>query len=367
MQMLKHKVMKQVILISSILFLLPFTLLSQDISKKTISEIEELAKKYAELNDIPTINVGIVIGKNTYFINNGVKNRKTGIETSENSIFQIASVGKLLTGIVINDLIIKGKLNKNEPITSYLPETYSKRVNNKLKNITVRDLLHHQSGLPRQSKVINRKNDEPIIYNYTQTDFEKDFEKMKIKSSGTFSYSNFGFAVLGYIAEKVTDSTFEDLLKNLSTEYDLEFTSIECKDRSSLVTPYNEDNRNMETKNWELGKLAPPSGLYSSVSDLTKLLLSQLEVYAENNEKDKLFLTSDTRDAWNGTGISYGYGMFDWGNGGFGHGGGMDGYGSEYWLNPKENVAFVLLTSSTCGLPHLSAGYASYTKRCASV
>jgi CubicO group peptidase (beta-lactamase class C family) len=253
MQMLKHKVMKQVILISSILFLLPFTLLSQDISKKTISEIEELAKKYAELNDIPTINVGIVIGKNTYFINNGVKNRKTGIETSENSIFQIASVGKLLTGIVINDLIIKGKLNKNEPITSYLPETYSKRVNNKLKNITVRDLLHHQSGLPRQSKVINRKNDEPIIYNYTQTDFEKDFEKMKIKSSGTFT---------------------------------------------------------------------------------------------ENNEKDKLFLTSDTRDAWNGTGISYGYGMFDWGNGGFGHGGGMDGYGSEYWLNPKENVAFVLLTSS---------------------
>ncbi len=175
--------------------------------------------------------MGIIIGENTYFINNGVKNRKLGIETTENSIFQIASVGKLLTGIMINDLIIKGKINENQPITSYLPETYSKKVKNKLKNITVRDLLHHQSGLPRQSKIIKRKNDEPIIYNYTQLDFEKDFKKMKIKSNGTFSYSNFGFAVLGYIAERVTNSTFEDLLKNLSTNYNLEFTSVQCKIR----------------------------------------------------------------------------------------------------------------------------------------
>lgn len=344
--MLKDKNMRRVILISSILFLLPFILLSQDNSKKTIAKIDAVVKKYAEKNNIPTINVGLIIGENTYFINNGVKNRKTRIETNENSIFQIASVGKLLTGIVINDLISKGKLDANEPINSYLPETYSKKVKNKFKNITVRDLLHHQSGLPRQSKVIKRKNDEPIIYNYTDADFEKDFEKMKIKSSGTFSYSNFGFAVLGYIAERVTNSTFEDLLNNLSTEYDLEFTSVECKDKNSLVTPYNEDDRSAETKNWKLGKLAPPSGIYSSVSDLSKLLSSQLRTYAENNEKDKLFLTSDTREAWNGTGISYGYGIFDWGNGGFGHGGGMDGYGSEYWFHPKENVGFVLLTSS---------------------
>ena len=50
--------------------------------------------------------------------------------------------------------------------------------------------------------------------------------------------------------------------------------------------------------------------------------------------------------AWSGTGISYGYGLFDWGNGEFGHGGGMDGFGSEYWFHPGENVGFVLLTSS---------------------
>lgn len=338
--------MKRVFITNLILFLLPVILLSQESVEQTITEIDVLVKKYAEKNNVPSINVGFIIDENTYFINNGVNSRKTGIETTENSIFQIASVGKLLTGIVINDLINKGELDANEPITNYLPEGYSKRVKNKLKKITIKDLLFHQSGFPRQSRIIKRKNDEPIIYNYTQTDFEKDFKKMKLKSNGTFNYSNFGYAVLGYIAERITNSTFEELLEKISNEYNMKFTSIQCKDKNLLVTPYNEDNRNIETKIWELGKLAPPSGIFSSVSDLSKLLSAQLKVYGKNDTKDNLFLTVDTGEAWNGTGISYGFGLFDWGNGGFGHGGGMDGYGSEYWFNPTENVGFVILTSS---------------------
>ena len=123
-------------------------------------------------------------------------------------------------------------------------------------------------------------------------------------------------------------------------------TSITCKDESLLVTPYNEDKRKLEAKYWKMGKLAPPSGLFSSVSDLTKLLHAQLEIYKTNEKGNILFLTNDTRSAWSGTGISYGYGLFDWGNGEFGHGGGMDGFGSEYWFHPEENVGFVLLTSS---------------------
>lgn len=328
------------------LILLPFIALSQDSSQQSLSEIEALIKKYANKNDIPTINLGIIIDDNTYFINNGITNRNTGSESTENSIFQIASVGKLLTGIIINDLIIKGELDSNKPISSCLPESYSKKVKNKLEQITIRDLLHHRSGLPRQSVIIKRTNDEPIIYDYTQADFEKDFEKMKLKSIGDFRYSNFGYAVLGYVAERVSGSSFEELLSSLSNTYSMENTSTYCNDKSLLVTPYSEDNRKIETKNWELGKLAPPSGIYSSVSDLTKILSAQLKVYQENDLKDNLFLTDDTRSAWDGTGISYGYGLFDWGNGGFGHGGGMDGYGSEYWLSPKENVGFVLLTSS---------------------
>lgn len=338
--------MKRITLVSLIIFLLPVSVNCQNFEAQTLPKIDALLKKYADKNDIPTLNLGIVVEANTYFLNYGVKDRKTEIKTDENSIFQIASVSKLLTGIVINDLINKGELDINEPITKFLPEAYSKKVKKKLENITVKDLLHHYSGLPRQSLVIKRKNDEPINYDYKQSDFEKDFEKIKLRSNGNFSYSNFGYAVLGFIAENITNSTFEELLTNISDQYDMKVTSVYCKNKNSLVTPYNEDNRNDETKNWELGKLTPPSGIYSSVSDLSKLLLAQIKVYKEYDIQNKLFLTHSTREAWNGTGISYGFGLFDWGNGGFGHGGGMDGYGSEYWFNPKENVGFVLLTSS---------------------
>ena len=336
--------MKQVIL--SVLLLMFFDGFSQMSSEQAISEIETLVSDYATDNDIPTINLGVILEGRTHFINYGIDNRSSNNKTSENSIFQIASVGKVLTGIVINDLIQKGKLDQNESVLTYLPDSYSKKIKSKLKDITIRDLLNHRSGLPRQSKIIKRRNDEPIIFDYTESDFEKDFEKMKLERNDAFGYSNFGYAVLGFIAEQVSESSFEELLANISDEYGMESTSESCKNPSLLVTPYNEDNRKAETKIWIMGKLAPPSGLYSSVSDLTNLLVAQLEVYKNNDKTNILFLTDDTRSAWSGTGISYGYGLFDWGNGEFGHGGGMDGYGSEYWFHPKENVGFVLLTSS---------------------
>jgi len=321
-------------------------MLAQQAPPRVVSEIESLAKQYAAEHDIPAINMGVVLDGQVHFINYGVAKRTDNLQTSENSIFQIASVGKVLTGMVVNDLVQEGKLDVNASILTYLPETYSKKTKSKLEHITVRDLLHHRSGLPRQSKVIKRKNDEPIIYDYTASDFEEDFEKMKLEGDEAFRYSNFGYAVLGYIAEWVSGVSFEEQLSALAQKYGMESTSVACKNRSLLVTPYNEDDRALETQNWEMGKLAPPSGLYSSVSDLTNLLEAQIEVYSGDDQNNRLYLTNDTREAWGGTGISYGYGLFDWGNGGFGHGGGMDGYGSEYWFHPKGRVGFVLLTSS---------------------
>jgi CubicO group peptidase (beta-lactamase class C family) len=315
-------------------------------SSEVVTQVETLIKKYANEHNIPTINVGLILNDSIHYLNYGIKKRNTTKKTDENSIFQIASIGKILTAIVVNDLIIKDKLHLDISISTYLPELYSKRIKKKISAITMRDILHHRSGLPRQSKIIKRRNDEPIIFNYSQKDFEKDFKVMKIKNQGEFKYSNFGYAVASYITERISSSTFEDQLSKISFEYDMKYTSFHCINKNALVTPYREDNRNIEAKNWVLGKLTPPSGIYSSVSDLSKLLLAQLKVYKENDKQNKLFLTNSTRNAWNGTGIYYGFGLFDWGNGGFGHGGSMDGYGGDYWFNPKENVGFVLLTSS---------------------
>ena len=344
------QIMKKPILFATLIFaLFPTPSICQNSSEQKIQTVAELVKKYVDKNNVPAISVVLLIDDELHFINTGLHNRKEPQKVNENSIFQIASLSKLFTGAIINDLIQNGKIDVNETIVRYLPDNYPPKIRKKLKGITVRDLLHHRSGLPRQSMVINRKHeDEPIVYDYKEIDFINDFKKMKLKfkSGKKFSYSNFGYSVLGYLAENVTDKSFEELLSDLVERYGMEHTSINCENKTMLVTPYNEDNRNLETIAWELGKLTPPTGVYSTTYDLSKLLGAQLEAYKDMNKENTLFLTNDTRTAWKDTGIYYGYGMFDWGNGGFGHGGGMDGYGSEYWLNPKSNVGFVILTSS---------------------
>ncbi len=180
-----------------VLMSLSFLTFSQNSSQPVISEIEALINQYANKNDVPAISVGIVIKEQAYFINHGEKKRLSKDKVNQKSIFQIGSVSKLLTGIIINDLVQKGKIDINEPILTYLPKTYSNKIKSKLKDITIRDLLHHQSGFMHQSKVIKRNDGDPIVYDYRKKDFEKDFEKMKIKSKGIFNYSNFGYAVLG--------------------------------------------------------------------------------------------------------------------------------------------------------------------------
>ena len=56
-------------------------------------------------------------------------------------------------------------------------------------------------------------------------------------------------------------------------------------------------------------------------------------------------VSSDTEVAYEGIG-DYGFGMFSWASGDFGHGGDVDGFASNYSIHPKENFGVAMLTSS---------------------
>ncbi len=336
--------------------------------KTTLEQIEMVVDKYIKEHQIPAISIGIVVDGKTTFIKKGIYNRKTNEKIDEHSSFQLASLSKTFTGIIINNLISEKKIDINESIVRYLPKDYSQKTQAKLRAITVRDLLHHRSGLPRDSKILRRKKkgNDAFIYDYTEEDFKKDFDKIKIKSpSGKeYRYSNFGYAVLGYIAEQVTAQSYASLLEQyILTPYQLSETHIDLKDVQHLVTPYRKENRYIETSPWIMGKLTPPSGIFSSTADLARLIQFQLEAYKEH--KNVLMLTKDTRLRYPNTNLYYGYGFADWGNGALGHGGDMDGFSSDYSINPALQKGYIILTSSGGKwVPYLSMeiGKILYTK-----
>ena len=133
-----------------------------------IDWIEKAIEITVEDNDIPAITVGIVKdGKVIKFINKGVLNRVRNNQVDENTIFQIGSLTKTFTGIIANNLIKEGKLDVDASITNYLPNDLSPKAQSKLSTIKVKNLLHHQSGIPRDSKVYHRFGNDPMICCYT--------------------------------------------------------------------------------------------------------------------------------------------------------------------------------------------------------
>lgn len=319
-------------------------------------KIERIRKEVEAVmltENIPAISLVVVKnGEEPYHLNFGHHDRNQIQAVDENSIYQLASLGKMLAGIIARNLLLEGKIHLDQPVTDFVEFKMSAKVRAKLGQMTILELLHHHAGVPRNARAGYDRNDgDPYLYDYGLADLEKDLQKMKIKSAGKFSYSNFGYALLGYIFEQATGMSYDELLQKYVCEpYELETTQLELEETlvDRIVTPYRKENRSVATQGWRMGKLGPPSAVFCTTRDLGNLLVAQLEVYRNSNldSQRPLVLTENTVSAYNGTNISYGYGMFDWGNGTFGHGGDMDGYGSDYAISPKGNFGVALLTSS---------------------
>ncbi|MEM6379402.1 MAG: serine hydrolase domain-containing protein [Bacteroidota bacterium] len=313
-----------------------------------LAKVEAIMDEFSATHDIPAMSIGISIAGQPYFIHKGLYKRNTNQKMDELGACQIASLSKMFTGAIIKALIIEGTLELNASIVDYLPEDYPAKVKKKLAGVTIRDVLHHRSGLQRDSKIANskRKGNDPLVYEYTEADFLIDFKQMRVKANPkrAFEYSNFGYAVLGYIAERASGESYEALLQKYVVQpLNLGYTSTLVPESSQRVTPYYKEDKFKETRYFVMGKLTPPSAIFSNTKDLLKLIQNQMQVYQTMDKNNNLYLTQDARPE---QGPAYGYGLFSYGNGSYGHGGDIDGYASNYWLFPEKDLAYVFLTSS---------------------
>lgn len=319
-----------------------------------LSRIESEITQVMTAENIPAISVGIVLDGETYFINQGHHDRSNQKQVSEESLYQLASLGKTFVGIIVNNLLLEKKIRLDQPITDFLPDTatFSKKRKQKLQQITIDHLLHHRSGFPQDARAgYRRKDGDAYRYNYTEENFHRDLCKRRIKPGNNYQYSNFGYALLAYLMEQATNSTYEELLQKYLAPYGLENTTLELNatQKNQMVTPYRKDKRMVATQPWSMGKLAPPSAAYSNTKDLTNLLKAQLKAYqafANTKKVTPLYLSKNTKAWRDHKNIKYGYGFFSLGDNFYGHGGDMDGYVSNYVISVDGNFGLVLLSSS---------------------
>jgi CubicO group peptidase (beta-lactamase class C family) len=155
------------------------------------------------------ISLGIFNDGNCRYVNFGKSN---GLPISEKRYFEIASVSKIFTSLLILLLAEEKCFALEEPIEKYVPEFKEKN------KVRILDLLTHTSGLegePQSFKSIAPLNS---FIGYTDRQLIEDIHSIEINASkiGTFSYSNFGYLILGLLAKKVgSENSFPALLHKI--------------------------------------------------------------------------------------------------------------------------------------------------------
>ncbi|MGB5875521.1 MAG: serine hydrolase [Bacteroidota bacterium] len=163
-------------------------------------------------------NTGIVVGvidaAATRYYGYGQISRSSRRTPDERTVFEIGSITKVFTALLLADMAGKNEVSLNDPIRQYLPEsvTVPRR---KERSVRLVHLATHTSGLPRMPKDTTPFNIDNPFADCTVDDMY-DFISGYVlpRDIGQhYEYSNLGSGLLGHILALRGGRTYEDLLK----------------------------------------------------------------------------------------------------------------------------------------------------------
>lgn len=192
------------------------------------NELRALDRKATELLkrwDIPGASIAVMKSGNLIFSRGyGFADKKNEAPVLSNkSLFRIASVSKPVTAAAALKLIDDGKLGLEEKVFDILPLPENMKTDNRIKLITIRDLLNmsagwdkERSGDPILPPYINRaarRFNLPSPANFDTTMRYVLTKKLDFQPGARFAYSNFTYGLLGKVIEARSKTDYETFVR----------------------------------------------------------------------------------------------------------------------------------------------------------
>ncbi len=202
----------------------------------------------------------------------GVSNLSTGETITPATDFRLASVTKQFTAMAVMLLAHDGKLSYDETLAQIFPDfpTYGR-------NITVRELLTHTSGLPDYEDLMGPQwTAEHQIQDDEVFALLKQQTKNKFAPGTRWAYSNSGYVLLGLIVAKVSGEPFPRFLGDrIFSKLHMASTLAYCKGKNTVpdrAYGYSRDDKGtfVPTDQSATSATLGDGGVYSNVLDLAK-------------------------------------------------------------------------------------------------
>jgi len=291
----------------------------------------------------------------------GMANIENNIETEPGTICSICSISKLFTSTAIMKLYDEGKLRLDDRIDDLLPWYNLEQKYPDSGPITIRSILTHSSGLPREANYPYWTGPDFPFPSKEEIKKELINQETLYPASTYFQYSNLGMTLLGEVVEEISGTPYEEFIyNNIIEPLGLEDTRTELPEDlygSKLAIGYSavkRDGSRDKVNFFQAYGIKPAAGFSSNVIDLGKFASWQFRLI--DSTETEILKPSTLKNMYNvhwmdpdwGTSWGLGYSVSKGPDGSklVGHGGSCPGYRSQLVLNPATKRAYAVMINA---------------------
>jgi len=327
--------MKKIFVFVAVLFVVHFSFAQVD---KLDALIDAYAKLYKFNDSALVAKNGVILLNKGY----GYRNATDKVANNEQTIFQLGSVTKQFTSAVILKLQEEKKLSVSDKLSKYFPG-YPKG-----DSITIEQLLTHTSG------IYNYTNDGKFMANEVTKPANREMmmalfkdKPLDFSPGSSWSYSNSGYSLLGYIIEAVTKKPYEQAVRKYiftplkMTHSGFDFTHLKSNEKAIGYFKLN-DKEKVEAPIVDSSVSFSAGAIYSTIGDLY--------LWHKALQKNSILSREQQEKAYTPVKNRYGYG---WsidsieGKRRVSHGGGIHGFITTIARVPEDDICIVLLSNAS--------------------
>jgi len=322
---------------------------------QTGSRDDEIRKILQDRIDVNKRSVGIVVGlvdeQGTHVLSYGKPDQNSTQTLDGDTVFEIGSVTKVFTATLLSDMVERGEVSLNDPISKFLPKSVKTPTMNG-KEITLVDLSTQTSGLPRLPNNFAPKDPKNPYADYSVEQLYSFLAGYTLtrEIGAKYEYSNLGVGLLGHVLALRAGTDYETLVRQrILNPLKMDHSGIKLTPQMQARLAPGHDQSLKPVANWDLPVLAGAGALRSTVNDMLKFVGANIGL----QKSPLLTAMQKAHESRHDTGVpDLGIGLnwhilkkFDsvlvW------HNGGTGGYHSFIGFDPKARKGVVILSNST--------------------
>ena len=241
-------------------------------------KVDELARPLIAAEVAVGFVVGVIDGDTEFVRGYGVLARgKDGAPTGD-TLFEIGSISKVFTGLLLADAVERGLCKLDDPVQQFLPDDVVLHTWHD-QPVLLWHLSTHTSGLPRLPDMAGSDPQDPYAH-FDEARFHAALGEVPVRwePGSKYEYSNLAVGLLGHVlVRKHGAASYDALLHDVITgPLQMRDTAVvlEPQLRERLAPPHDGDGAPAHT--WDLAQLAGAGGIRSSVRDMLKFARLQL-------------------------------------------------------------------------------------------